>query len=94
VILSVQHLVVHVGIVLQSSDMVECMASCHSVTIIEEKLSGDPMDVIMFVSTGWTLEEQSAESTNQVPVQQCFETPFHKFALQVKFSKYFLTSVF
>ena len=52
--------------VLQSSDLVQCMASCHSVTIIEEKLSGDPMDVIMFISTGWTLEEQSAESTNQV----------------------------
>jgi cation-transporting ATPase 13A3/4/5 len=46
------------------------MASCHSVTIIEEKLSGDPMDVIMFVSTGWNLEEQSAESTNQVRLVQ------------------------
>lgn len=52
--------------IFQSSDMLQCMASCHSVTIIEEKLSGDPMDVIMFVSTGWNLEEQSAESTNQV----------------------------
>ena len=53
-------------LIFQSSDMLQCMASCHSVTIIEEKLSGDPMDVIMFVSTGWNLEEQSAESTNQV----------------------------
>jgi hypothetical protein len=53
------------------------MASCHSVTLIEEKLSGDPMDVIMFVSTGWTLEEQSAESTNQVIIYQKCKSLFN-----------------
>ena len=42
------------------------MSCCHSVTIIEEKLSGDPMDVIMFMSTGWTLEEQSGEENSKV----------------------------
>ncbi|KAJ9592422.1 hypothetical protein L9F63_015838, partial [Diploptera punctata] len=33
------------------------MASCHSLTIIDGNLTGDPLDIKMFESTGWTLEE-------------------------------------
>ena len=33
------------------------MATCHSLTTIDGKLSGDPIDVIMFEGTGWNLEE-------------------------------------
>lgn len=33
------------------------MASCHSLTIINGALSGDPLDVKMFEATGWKLEE-------------------------------------
>ena len=33
------------------------MATCHSLTTIDGKLSGDPIDVIMFEGTGWRLEE-------------------------------------
>ncbi|GLV38282.1 anne boleyn [Carabus blaptoides fortunei] len=39
------------------------MVSCHSLTIIENQLSGDPLDVKMFESTGWTLEEPNVEDT-------------------------------
>ena len=35
------------------------MATCHSLTTIEGKLSGDPIDVIMFEGTEWILEETS-----------------------------------
>ncbi|PNF39528.1 hypothetical protein B7P43_G11110 [Cryptotermes secundus] len=33
------------------------MASCHSLTLINGALSGDPLDVKMFEATGWKLEE-------------------------------------
>ena len=29
------------------------MATCHSLTIIEGKITGDPLDVIMFQFTAW-----------------------------------------
>lgn len=34
-----------------------CMAACHSLTMIQEKLSGDPVDLIMFNAVGFALEE-------------------------------------
>ena len=33
------------------------MATCHSLTIINEELSGDPLDLKMFEATGWELKE-------------------------------------
>ncbi|XP_075224909.1 polyamine-transporting ATPase 13A3-like isoform X2 [Lycorma delicatula] len=33
------------------------MASCHSLTVIDNVISGDPLDVKMFESTGWLFEE-------------------------------------
>ena len=33
--------------------MVSAMATCHSLTIIEGNISGDPLDLKMFESTGW-----------------------------------------
>ncbi|XP_069105845.1 polyamine-transporting ATPase 13A3-like [Argopecten irradians] len=37
------------------------MASCHSLTIIDNELCGDPLDLIMFEATGWDLEEPGQE---------------------------------
>ncbi|XP_039967667.1 probable cation-transporting ATPase 13A3 isoform X2 [Bactrocera tryoni] len=34
------------------------MVTCHSITIVNGKLMGDPLDLKMFESTGWTLEDQ------------------------------------
>ncbi|KAL5014330.1 hypothetical protein ScPMuIL_008600 [Solemya velum] len=34
-----------------------CMATCHSLTIIDGELTGDPLDLIMFNSANWVLEE-------------------------------------
>ena len=45
------------------SKFVQGMATCHSLTTIDGKLSGDPIDVIMFEGTGWTLEETMEGST-------------------------------
>ncbi|XP_040910771.1 probable cation-transporting ATPase 13A3 isoform X2 [Toxotes jaculatrix] len=48
---------------LVSSAFVTCMATCHSLTKIEGKLSGDPLDLKMFSATGWILEEPTEEET-------------------------------
>ena len=40
-----------------SSTLMTCLASCHSITLIDNELIGDPLDVKMFESTGWQFEE-------------------------------------
>eukprot|EP00826_Nyctotherus_ovalis_P018309 TRINITY_DN15468_c0_g1_i13.p1 TRINITY_DN15468_c0_g1~~TRINITY_DN15468_c0_g1_i13.p1 ORF type:complete len:957 (-),score=308.46 TRINITY_DN15468_c0_g1_i13:525-3395(-) len=37
--------------------MVEALASCHSITRVDGELIGDPLDIEMFNSTGWILDE-------------------------------------
>lgn len=39
------------------------MAACHSLTRIDGDLAGDPLDVKMFESTGWELEEPDVPDT-------------------------------
>jgi len=39
---------------------VECLACCHQLTYVKEKLLGDPIDVQMFESTGWILKENNS----------------------------------
>ena len=36
---------------------IECLACCHSITRVNNKLIGDPIDVKMFESTDWTFTE-------------------------------------
>ena len=38
---------------------VECLACCHCLTYVKEKLIGDPIDVKMFESTGWIMKENT-----------------------------------
>ena len=42
---------------------VECLACCHCLTYVKEKLIGDPIDVKMFESTGWVMKENSNTGT-------------------------------
>lgn len=42
----------------------EGLASCHSITYVDGKLIGDPLDVKMFEATGWLLEEQTEEGVS------------------------------
>ncbi|XP_071805048.1 polyamine-transporting ATPase 13A3-like [Asterias amurensis] len=39
------------------------MATCHSLTIINGEISGDPIDLKMFQASGWELEEPTSEET-------------------------------
>uniref|UniRef100_A0A673YJJ7 Polyamine-transporting ATPase 13A3 n=1 Tax=Salmo trutta TaxID=8032 RepID=A0A673YJJ7_SALTR len=49
---------------LVKSQFVACMATCHSLTNIDGKLSGDPLDLKMFEATGW--EETSLHNHLEV----------------------------
>ncbi|XP_078034110.1 polyamine-transporting ATPase 13A3 isoform X2 [Augochlora pura] len=42
---------------LKNHPLFEGMLVCHSLTLIDDQLCGDPLDVKMFESTGWLLEE-------------------------------------
>jgi cation-transporting ATPase 13A2 len=44
--------------------LLKAMAACHSLTFINQNLSGDPLDLKMFEFTKWTLLESSFNETN------------------------------
>ncbi|KAK7494113.1 hypothetical protein BaRGS_00014586 [Batillaria attramentaria] len=48
---------------LPKGPLVEAMATCHSLTVIEGELMGDPLDLIMFHATDWELEEPGEDQT-------------------------------
>ncbi|XP_046580433.1 polyamine-transporting ATPase 13A3-like [Haliotis rubra] len=43
--------------------IVSAMATCHSLTIIDGHVAGDPLDLIMFEAVDWVLEEPGEEET-------------------------------
>ncbi|KAL1500830.1 hypothetical protein ABEB36_006263 [Hypothenemus hampei] len=53
-----------------SSDLFRGMTTCHSLTFINGKCTGDPLDVKMFESTGWTYVDDHSELRygNFVPI--------------------------
>ncbi|XP_065336343.1 polyamine-transporting ATPase 13A3-like [Cloeon dipterum] len=46
-------------------DLTMAMASAHSLTLIDSRLSGDPLDLKMFESTGWILEEPAIDDSSK-----------------------------
>ncbi len=42
-----------------SDELLHGMAVCHSLAYIKNELKGDPLDLIMFESTKWILQEPS-----------------------------------
>lgn len=47
------------------SSLMICLAACHSLTIIDQKIIGDPLDLQMFEATGWVLEEPDVDDENK-----------------------------
>ncbi|XP_033230085.1 probable cation-transporting ATPase 13A3 isoform X2 [Belonocnema kinseyi] len=47
------------------NDVLIGMVTCHGITIIDGQLAGDPLDLKMFESTGWTLEEPDVSDTTK-----------------------------
>uniref|UniRef100_A0A8D8V6R7 Cation-transporting ATPase n=2 Tax=Cacopsylla melanoneura TaxID=428564 RepID=A0A8D8V6R7_9HEMI len=48
-----------------SEPLLAAMVTCHSLTIISHKLSGDPLDLKMFESTEWHLEEPNVNDESK-----------------------------
>lgn len=48
---------------LDNDKVVAAMATCHSLTLIDNVLSGDPLDLIMFEATGWELLEEGEDAS-------------------------------
>ena len=44
----------------------EAMASCHSITYINEELVGDPLEIKMFENTDWILDETNTVSNSLI----------------------------
>ncbi|XP_044764147.1 polyamine-transporting ATPase 13A3-like isoform X2 [Coccinella septempunctata] len=52
------------------------LVSCHSLTIINGEIVGDPLDLKMFESTGWSMKESDNEDNKYKPlVRASFEPP-------------------
>jgi cation-transporting ATPase 13A3/4/5 len=46
----------------QHKNIVHAMATCHSLSVVDGELMGDPLDVKMFQFTGWSYQENGSES--------------------------------
>ncbi|KAL7637604.1 UNVERIFIED_CONTAM: hypothetical protein RMT77_012333 [Armadillidium vulgare] len=53
------------SIMLENDHFLYGMAACHSITIINQKLVGDPLDLKIFESSGWILEEPGNDDTSK-----------------------------
>ena len=61
---------------------IECLSCCHSITRVNNKLIGDPIDVKMFESTDWTFTENKTDDLITTYVR-----PNQEEDLQVKLNK-------
>ena len=68
---------------------VECLATCHCATYVNDKIIGDPVDVKMFESSGWTLHENNAEQEEKTShnMISTFVRPGQEEDLQQKVAK-------
>ncbi|OMJ16155.1 putative cation-transporting ATPase [Smittium culicis] len=49
-------------------NLLNAIATCHSINLVSGTFIGDPLDIKMFESTGWALEEHDSKSTNKETV--------------------------
>ncbi|KAE9550035.1 hypothetical protein FO519_006763 [Halicephalobus sp. NKZ332] len=45
----------------QGGELLKAIATCHSLTCIDNELCGDPLDLILFKKTGWIMDEIQPE---------------------------------
>nr|CAH7713816.1 unnamed protein product [Callosobruchus chinensis] len=56
----------HVETLSPSSSIIQGMASCHSLTLLNEQLAGDPLDVKIFESTRWIMRDDKTNHSTVV----------------------------
>ena len=68
---------------------VECLATCHCATYVNDKIIGDPVDVKMFESSGWTLHENNSEQEEKTShnMISTFVRPSQEEDLQTKLQR-------
>jgi cation-transporting ATPase 13A3/4/5 len=54
---------------------IEALASCHSLTKVNGKLIGDPLDIEMFSASGWILDEPDADAGDPNELISTFVMP-------------------
>ena len=59
---SFQEVVKEVSTLDERSPVMWSLVSCHSLTNINDQLTGDPLDIKMFESTKWQLEEAGGDT--------------------------------
>ena len=69
------------------SYFIENLATCHSLTRVNDKLVGDPIDIKMFESTGWNFNENQENSENYDPLIASYVRPKDEIDLKDKLSK-------
>lgn len=62
-----------------NSPFIQAMATCHSLTRIDGRLNGDPLDLNMFENTKWELEEPGNEETNYDMLAPTIVKPIQKY---------------
>jgi cation-transporting ATPase 13A3/4/5 len=70
-----------------NSYFIENLATCHSLTKVNDKLMGDPIDIRMFESTGWILNENLENEENYDSLVTTFVRPGNETDLKEKLSK-------
>ena len=70
-----------------NSYFIEALATCHSLTKVKNKLMGDPIDIRMFESTGWILNENLENEENYDSLVTTFVRPGNESDLKEKLSK-------
>lgn len=70
--------------------LTQVMASCHAITYVEEDLIGDPLEIEMFYTTGWELDEsvQQANALETDAVVLAYARPQPPSAGGVEFASY------
>ncbi|CAH8522564.1 unnamed protein product [Schistosoma haematobium] len=74
---------------LDNGPLMECLATCHSLTLIEGVLCGDPLDLKMFQSTKWELIEEAADHCKFEMAVPAIVRPSSKTSLTEKTSEKF-----
>ena len=63
---------------------IECLACCQGITRVDGKIIGDPIDVEMFESTGWTLIEEPNDPQNYDTRISAFVRPNQELSITEK----------
>ena len=67
-----------------NSYFIENLATCHSITKVNDKLMGDPIDIRMFEATGWILNENLENEQNYDSLVTTFVRPGNEKDLKEK----------